>query len=211
MTARIALGLVGLLLICGSDLHAQPSPKRTPHSRPAYERNMQWRMPADAPPVTAEQEAELLEMLKQRQPGRHERLVQLRKAHPDKYQRLLPRAWQWYQRFESLPPAVRKVHLQLQEVRLKKWRLSEKIAKTDRPKEKAKLKKKLVNTLGKQFDLEQRLLEQRLVELEEQLGRLRANLARRTTQRKEIIRRRSKAVLQGRHWPERPTTGPCDE
>jgi len=211
MTARTALGFAGLLLICGSALHAQPAGKPTPHSPPAHEPHMQWRMPADPPPVTPEQEAELLEMLKQRQPRRHERLLQLREASPDKYQRLLPRAWQWYQHLESLPPAVREVHLQLQKVRLEIWRLSAKIAKTDQPEEKAQLKEKLANVLGKQFDLEQRLLEQRLAELEEQLSRLRADLARRTTERQDIIKRRSENMLQGRPRRKRPTTSPCDE
>lgn len=211
MTTRIALCLLGLLLICGSNLRAQPGPEPMPSSRPAHESHGHRRMSPDSRPVTPEQEAELLEMLKRRQPKRHERMLKFREEHPDKYQRLLPRAWQWYQHFESLPPEVREVHLQLHEVRMNIWRISEKLAKVDEPGKKARLKEKLERAVGKQFDLEQKLLEQRLTELEEQLHRLRADLARRTAERQQIIKRRSEAMLQGRDRWKRSTTRPFDE
>jgi len=211
MIARTALSLIVLMLLGGPALHARHRPGPMPPSRPAHEPHMRWRMPAEAPPVTPEQEAELLEMLKQRQPHRYERLLQFRESEPEKYRRLLPRAWQWYRYLQSLPEAVREVHLQLQDCRLEAWRLARKIAKADQPQEKAELQEKLQSTLGKQFDLEQRLLEQRLVELEEQLSRLRADLARRTAQRQEIIRRRAEGIVRGRSRREQPATGPGEE
>ena len=57
--------------------------------------------------LTAEQETELLAVLKEKRPDFHERLTRLAKEDQRSYRRSLGWAWRWYQRWKRMSPQER--------------------------------------------------------------------------------------------------------
>ncbi len=145
--------------------------------------------------ISDEEEAELLAALKKHRPDHHHRLASLKEDHPMAYQWALRRAWRWYQQWKTLPDELKEITLDLQDYKLKAWRLARRVEQAENEDEKTKLEKQLHDTLTGQFQAEIAIYEHHIKDLEKRLECLREHLEQRKKQKNEIISDRMEKVI----------------
>ncbi len=154
--------------------------------------------------ITPEQEQELLKDLKAKRPEVHEQALELKKSDPEKYRRMLY-MYAWSQRrLRALPEDVRKRVQAEMDARLKVSRLLRDIRATEDEPKREPLIAKLHQAVAEHFDAEHKGREGRLAMLEDQIKRLREDLARRVKDRDQIIKDRVKHYLKN---PQSPVEG----
>jgi len=207
MMSRNALLLVAIagVAILGAGILAQETaqPASEQDDAPRSSRGSKGESPRRSR-ITPEQEQELLASIKDTRPELYEQAVELKKADPEKYRRMLYML-QWSQRrLRALPEDVRRRVQAEMDARLKVSRLLRDIRATeDEPKRKP-LIKKLQQAVAVHFDAEQKGREGRLTMLEEQIKRLRAEMQQRAKDRDQIIKDRVEHYLKN---PTSPSEG----
>ena len=186
-----------LLVACGAAMvPAQPA-GRDPASKPAKPP----RGEAPGPMLTEQQEAELLAVLQQQKPEEAAELKKLKDENPAVYHMAMSAAWRAYQVLKGMPEDIKKYHEQQIDSRVRAWRVSrEYLAAKDGP-DKDKLRARLVELLGAEFDAQQAISEYRLTQLDEQLKRLRAELKERQDRRDQVIAQNLQDLLAGKFRP----------
>ncbi len=203
MPRRIAWILAaGLLTGLAATARAEPGLADLPKGPPRV-----GRPDGDGPPgppfvvVTEAQEAELLKALDEESPDEARQLRKLKEENPRAYRWALSSAWKSYLGWKDLPGDVRKAHLTQARVRVEAIRVSRELLAAQDPAQKEKLRARLAELLGQEFDAEQKLREYRLGQLEEQLRRLRAELKDRADRRAQVIERMVGDLLAGKIRP----------
>ncbi len=149
-------------------------------------------------PITPEQEKQILEFTKEYMKHYHERLRKLLEENEQAYRRALSYLWPRVRRLWSMPPELRHAHLEERRLKVKIYQTAEAYLKATSPEEKEKQKQELQKLVARRFDVEQTILEHRLVELEDRLSRLKKQLAQRPEERNKIIEDRVKRSLTRR-------------
>jgi hypothetical protein len=137
--------------------------------------------------LTQEQETQLLEWMKEHRPEDLERLENLKEENPTAYRWATARAYGVYQQFKMLSPEMQQAMIARQQARLRSWRLSRAYLQADDDKDRESIRQQLIDSLGEEFDLEQKIREYRLEQMAEQLERLRENLSQRCEHRDTIV------------------------
>jgi len=198
MSRRATLVLTTILLSgMAAFLWAQPAGRdangRPPQGPPVGD--------GDFRPVTEQQETELLGVLAEVRPEEAASLRRLKEENPRAYRARLQVAWRAYQVWRDLPPEMRKLWWAQQGARLEAWRQAQNWQSAKDPSQKERIRARLLETLGTEFDAEQGLREHRLGQLEEQLKRLRAELKERAEHRTQVIEKNLQDLLASRAKP----------
>ncbi|NLW86959.1 MAG: hypothetical protein GXY38_08815 [Planctomycetes bacterium] len=175
--------LIALMMTTGIALAVEP-PATQPATAPATEQPPRR---GGRPMVTPEQEQELLAWLKERRAEDFDRLTRLRDENPNVYRWAMNRSWNLYQHYKMLPPEIQQALDAQQKARVRSWRLSRAYISAQDEAQRQEIKTQLLASLGEEFDLEQKLREQRLEQMSEQLERLRAEMAERAAQRQALV------------------------
>lgn len=147
--------------------------------------------------VSDPQEEELLAALKDKRPEEHRRLLRLKQENPRFYREALAAAWRAYLGWRNLPPDVQKAQQAVQQARLEAFRIGREFAAAKDDAQKQRLRSRLLQVLGQEFDSDQVVREYRLGQLEEQIKRLRAELKDRADRRTQVIERTVSDLLAG--------------
>ena len=201
MSTRATLTLSALLLAgAAAFLWAQPAGRdadpRPPKASSPGEGDVR---PAAA--VNEQQEAELLGALADKRPDEARRLRKLKEENPREYRFALVAAWKQYQTWKDLPPEVQKMFASQQQARLDAWRVSRDFFSAKDPNQKERIRARLMEILGVEFDAEQGVREFRLGQLEDQLKRLRAELRDRADRRAQVIEQNLQDLLASKSRP----------
>ena len=149
-------------------------------------------------PITPEQEKQILDFTEKYMKHRHERLLRLREENEQAYRRTLVALWPRVRRMMSMPPEMRQVYLEERQLRVKIFQTARTYHKATSPEEKEQQEQELQKLVARKFDVEQKVREYRLRELENHLLRLKKQLAQRTEERNKIIEDRVKRHLTKR-------------
>jgi len=153
--------------------------------------------------VTAEQEAELLAVLKEKRPDFHARLTRLSKEDKRSYRRALGGAWRWYQRWKRMSPQEKAAVKEITNARLRVGRVIRAVREAKRPPT-AEQRAELLDAITKALQAEQALQTIRIKKLEKEIQRLKEDLRDRAERRKEIIAERLERTLRATTRPARP-------
>lgn len=153
--------------------------------------------------LTDEQETELLNAIKDRQPEVYRRLMESKDANPMRYRAALKNMWPWYQRVKGAPKEIQKAMIDEGDARVEVWRLVKALGQAKEA-ERAKLLGDLHDAVSRQFTAEQILREYRLNELEQQIGHLREELEQNRQQREQIIKDRLEELQRASTQPAMP-------
>lgn len=195
MSKRQTLIAAMLLVACGAAiLSAQPAP-RDPVSKPAKPPR------GEAPGLSEQQESDLLGILGQKHPDEAAQLKKLKEENPAVYRVAMAAAWKVYQVLKDMPPDIQKAHETQLRSRVEAWRVSRDYLAAQAGPEKDKLRARLTELLGNEFDAQQTISEYRLTQLEEQLKRLRAVLKDRKDGRDQVIAQNLQELLSGKFRP----------
>lgn len=164
VTILIATGAGGQELSRGAP---PKSPPNMPSTQPGGRAHRFGRM-------TAEQEVQMLEFLRQQRPEHHVRLMKLKEADPERYRRALWGTWRWYRRWQQMSEEERSEERARREVGRMVRQLRN--AKGD---ERALLREELRQAIEKHFTAEQAMLEHRLKQLEDRIAQLREDIKQR--------------------------------
>jgi len=220
----IGAGLGGLLVGLHAHGRSRAGAEPAPDTRPADEArpdevrgphppHPRWPFEGVARP-TEEQEAELMEFLKDHHPEGYRKLLLLRKHRAERYEVALGLTWKLYREAKDAPPEVRKALVRLWKTRaeihktLRKWRAA---APADRP----RLEDDLHDLLADQFDDEQTVQKHKLRVLADRLEKLKTGWHDRQDSREKIVKQRLESLLDAarhgrRPGDRRPFRGPRD-
>ncbi len=153
--------------------------------------------------MTEAQEQETLEFVKQRNPDYYERLVELREDNPRRYRRAIGSWYLFLQRWKHMSPELRDATIREREAQVRILKTVRQIHATEDPAEKERLREQLNEDVTEHFEAEQKLREQRLAQLIEQINRIRSEMKERSEQREKIVAERVVKWLERRERPER--------
>jgi hypothetical protein len=197
MSKRHILMAAVLLVACGAAiLSAQPA-ARDPASKPARPP----RGEGPGPGLSEQQESEFLGMLEKTRPEEAVQLKKLKEENPVAYHAAMSAAWRVYQALKDMPPEIQEAHKTQLDSRVKAWRVSRDYLAAQAGPEKDKLRARLTELLGAEFDAEQTIREYRLNQLEDQLKHLRAELKDRQDRRGQVIEQNLQELLSGKFRP----------
>lgn len=158
-----------------------------PTTRPAVRRG---------PSLSDEQEAELLEVLREHQPGHYRQLTELRDSDPRRYRSALMSAWRWYQRWKVLPEEVQEASNAARNARITVFRIMRELRDTADPQARRQLLRELREAVRQEFQAEQIVREYRLEQLEAELERLREELKHHRENAEELIEERVERYVE---------------
>ncbi len=147
---------------------------------------------------TKEKVKEVLAFAKKHFPDEHERIQSLRKENPRQARRALRRMWWLYKRVRHLPEEIQAAAVAKHRLNIAIFRMHRQIIQATDQGEKAKLKKKLRDLLGKQFDNDQAVKEYKVKRLAQELAKLKAEIEQRKKDRKKIISKRLEMLMKPR-------------
>lgn len=211
LPAGLALLAAGGVLMGQSDSNRQPVSDDSLQGRRALRSHWSEAAPTSRPAgprgrrrgrLTPEQEKEALEFLKQRRSERYEQLVKSRQDNPPRYRRSVRAIYEFMQRLKHIPSGLRETTLRQRDTEIRIIKRIHQIQKTEDPAKKEELKAELRKDVTEHFKAEQERLEQKLVQLAEQIERLRTELKERREQREQIVTERME------WWLNRPTPHP---
>jgi len=164
-------------------------------------------------PLTPEQEKEVLDYLKKRQPDIHKQLLEQREEDRYRYSRTLRWVWYGMERRKRLPEKVRDAYDVRQRTHVQMWKLAKELEKAKGSALRDDLERQLSELAGDYFQAEQTIREYRLKQLEDQIKRLREDLEDRLRKRKSVIqeiieRMKSEAAKYSRPRTRPPGGGP---
>lgn len=154
-------------------------------------------------PLTDEQQAEVLAFLKKHRARHYERLMELRRGSPVRYQKALRMIYWRIRPAINLPEDAQRCHFALWEATMRIRRLVRELRRGD-PAGKDELIEKLTQAVAKRFDADRRIREFRLARLEERIRQLREQLKQQAERRDELIRRQVNKILQATTAPFEP-------
>ena len=154
-------------------------------------------------------EDKVMAFAKKHFPDEHERLEALRKENPHRFRRAIRRLWWLYKRVQHLPEEIQAAAVAKHRLNIAIFRMHRQILQTNNQAEKAKLKKQLLDLLGKQFDNDQTVKEYKVKRLARELAELKAEIEQRKKDRKKIISKRLELLMKpmpaaGRKFRGRP-------
>ena len=168
-----------------------PAPGSQPTTQPDPARSHQRRTPRNLDlPLSDQQTAELLKVLRDRRPALLQGLEKLRQTQPDAYRRSLRAAWAWYQKWQDLPPAIQGEAIKAQDEEMAIWRLAGEFHQANDPARKQEIRGEIREAMGRLLDAQHKLQEHRLGKLQEQLERLRDVLRQEQQQREQVVEER---------------------
>ena len=150
---------------------------------------------------TEEKLKEVMAFAKKHFPEEHERLEALRKESPRQFRRAIRRMWWLYKRVQHLPEKIQAAAVAKHRLNIAIFRMHRQIIQTDNQAEKAKLKKQLLDLLGKQFDNDQTIKEYKVKRLAQELAKLKAEIEQRKKDRKKIISKRLELLMKPMRKP----------
>lgn len=145
---------------------------------------------------TKDKVKEVMAFAKKHFPDEHKRLESLRKENPHQFRRAIRRIWWLYKRVRHLPEEIQVAAVSKHRLNIAIFRMHRQIVQTDNQAEKTKLKKQLLDLLGKQFDNDQAVKEYKVKRLAQELAKLKAEIAQRKKDRKKIISKRLEMLMK---------------
>jgi hypothetical protein len=156
-------------------------------------------------------EAEMLAVLQKRLPLRYERLMELKRTDPAKYDFHLARMMRWYREWRRMPPALQDADIQQQTMAVRIWRIVDTLRETTSEKARAKLHAALSEAVAQQIEAEDKLTKHHVEMLEKKLARLKEHLEERKRDRAALLRKRVDCLLQAASQPaDQDHCEPCD-
>ncbi len=213
---RILLSCLAVMLLCcvaavaappDNDDHATDRPADAPprhhggRERPSDESghaDRRDRAPGRGRTLTDEQEAELLEFLHEHMASRYEAIVGMSEENPERYARVMPRMWRWYQQWKDMSPEAQEASIVEHDRRIETFMILRRWRDAESPEEKEQLKAELQEALERHFDAEQALREVQLAELEQRLEQVRQEVQQRADDRDTIVAEHMQRILQYR-------------
>ena len=159
MSRRSVLTAALLLVACGAAILSAQSAGRDPATRPAKP------VRADGPTLSEQQETELLGILEQKDPEVAAQFRKLKEENLAFYHQQMAAAWKVYQALKGMPEDIRKAHEKQFRSRVEAWRLSREYLAAKEGPDKDKLRARLTDLLGAEFDAQQTISEYRLSQL----------------------------------------------
>ncbi len=159
---------------------------------------------------TEDKTKEVMAFAKKHFPEEHERLESLRKENPRQFRRAIRRMWWLYKRVRHLPEEIQAAAVAKHRLNIAIFRMHRQILQTNNQDEKAKLKKQLLDLLGKQFDNDQAVKEYKVKRLAQELAKLKAEIEQRKKDRKKIISKRLELLMKPRPATERKFRSPAE-
>ena len=144
--------------------------------------------------LSPRQEEQVLDFVNKYMKDHAAQLAELKKRNPEAYQRTLLFYWPRVRQYRAMPKAVREAHVQNANLCLQIYRTAKRCQNAKADTERKKLKNQLKTLLTEKFDVEQKVREYRLTQLDKQLSRLKKELKGRADQRDKVIAR------QLAHW-----------
>jgi type IV secretory pathway VirB4 component len=142
---------------------------------------------------------EVMAFLKNNLPELHERMERLRETNKRRFHMMMKRRIGPRMRdLMNLPQEVRQAHIRDSQLKIKVFRVARNLQEADTTEQKNKYRKQLQKLLAEQFDVEQKVRQYRLKQLEEQLDRLKKDLEQREKDRDDIIADRLKRLATRR-------------
>jgi DNA repair exonuclease SbcCD ATPase subunit len=141
---------------------------------------------------------EVMAFLKNNLPELHERMERLRETNKRRFHMMMRRMWPRMRDLMNLPQEVRQAHIRDSQLKIKVFRAARNLQEADTTEQKNKYRKQLQKLLAEQFDVEQKVRQYRLKQLEEQLDHLKKNLEQREKDRDKIIADRLKRLANRR-------------
>lgn len=148
--------------------------------------------------LTDEQEAKLLEFLQEHMASRYEAIVGMSEENPERYARVMPRMWRWYQQWKDMSPEAQEASLVEHDRRVETFMILRRWRDAASPEEKEQVKAELQEALERHFDAEQALREVQLAELEQRLEQVRQEVQQRADDRDAIVAGHMQRMLQYR-------------
>ena len=140
------------------------------------------------PRLTDQQETEVLEVIRTRQPERYAELMQLKEDRPEAYRFAIANVWRAYSAIRQAPPQVQDAFFAERAAKARQGELIRQIREAQGDQERiGQLRQELREALVAEFDASQIIRQHRLSTLEDQVKRLQVELVRRNEQREKII------------------------
>ncbi len=149
-------------------------------------------------PLTDEQEAELLDFIQRRMPGRYDSFVDMAEDNPQHYEFVMSRMWGWYQEWLTMPPQAQLMSIREHDLRMESFIILRRWRDAESEEEKEQIREELRDVLEQHFDVEQELRELQLVELERRLEQVRQNVRQQAADRDTIVSEHLERMLQYR-------------
>ncbi|MCK4625264.1 MAG: hypothetical protein KAV00_08145 [Phycisphaerae bacterium] len=159
---------------------------------------------------TEDKVKEVMAFAKKHFPEEYERLEALRKENPRQFRRAIRRMWWLYKRVRHLPEEIQAAAVAKHRLNIAIFRMHRQILQTNNQAEKAKLKKQLLDLLGKQFDNDQVVKEYKVKRLARELAELKAEIEQRKKDRKKIISKRLELLMKPMPAAGRKFRGPVE-
>jgi len=141
-------------------------------------------------PLTAQQEREVLEYLKENREAYYSKLMELKGQDSQRYARAISRMHRFVRKWQRMPEGVRQAINEERELQVRIMALIRQMRQTEAQAERQKLSTELAEVVAQHFEAEQSLRERRLADLANQIKDLRKELDRQRKQRDEIIAER---------------------
>jgi hypothetical protein len=149
--------------------------------------------------LTPEQEAEVLNYLKEMRPEQSEELLKWKDRRPEQYRRALSRAFREMRYVEDLKerdPELYKIVSQEKQLESQSQTLARQYRNTDDEKEKKRIEEDLMKLLDQVFDLRQMNYESEIERLEKRLAEAKERNVERLANKSEIVQRRLEELLE---------------
>ena len=209
--------LIAAALCCAAPLRAEDAPATQPAAATQPATTMAATMPEigdielparrPRPRLTAEQEAEVLEFLKQRRPEQYQQLIKMRGEDDAGYHRSLRAVEGFLRRWRNLPEKIRESTLRERDARIRALQMVKQFQQAKDPADQARLRGELRQAVAELFEAEQVIREHRLAELEAQIAELRKELESRRARGAQGLDERVEQLLQSR--PPAPAAQPA--
>ncbi|MBN1943162.1 MAG: hypothetical protein JW849_07695 [Phycisphaerae bacterium] len=168
--------------------------------------------PPPPPAVSPDDETKVLEFLQKHLPYYHGRLVQLKQRDEKAYGRALEYFQEKVRQLRAMPADARDAHVRNANLQVEILCVAREYHEAKTDPERDALKDKLRKLLSEKFDVEQRVSEYRLKQLDEKLNRRKKMLRRRAEDREKIINEQLRRRLEPpAAQPASPTTAPASE
>ena len=148
--------------------------------------------------LTPEQEAEVLDYLKEMRPEQADELLKWKDRRPEQYRRALSRAFRemrYVQDMKERDPELYKIVSQEKQFDSQSQTLARQYRNTDDENEKKRIEDEVKKLLDKIFDLRQMNYEAEIERLEKRLAEAKENNAERLANKSEIVQRRLEELL----------------
>lgn len=153
-------------------------------------------MPTTAPTVSEQSEKDVLEFLQKHMTYYYDRLNQLKQSDETSYHRWLEYLEGKVKQLRAMPEAVRDAHIRNANVRVDILRTARGYHEAKTDDERNALKEGLQTFLSEKFDIEQKVGEYRLQQLDEKLQQRKTKLQERAKDREKILAEELRCWLQ---------------